>query len=143
MYVQHCDAGLSWNGSACTGTVSKKTWNNGIGTGTSSGATSLSNGKANTTTLAASVDSDSPYLAANYCHNLNEDGHTDWFLPAVNQLSLMQQQAYTSTLFPESIYWTSTENSTTNADYVVASVSGTVHQDTKTGNSEGTRCMRE
>lgn len=55
--------------------------------GVTTGATNLDNGKENTATLLARTDG--PYLAAEYCQTLNNqehEGHTDWYLPAINQL---------------------------------------------------------
>ncbi len=46
------------------------------------------NGAANTSALILRETNNSEsYPAARYCYDLNEGGHTDWYLPAINQLN--------------------------------------------------------
>jgi hypothetical protein len=87
MYTQRCDVGMSWSGSACTGTRSTIVWSTGFTIQTFYG--SFVTGKANTAGLYPLSNADSPYTAAIDCHALNEDGHTDWYLPALNELNVM------------------------------------------------------
>lgn len=145
MYVTPCDAGQTYSSGSCSGTRLVKTWNNGAGSGTSTGATSASDGKGNTTTLAALADTDSPYNAALTCHNLNLDGHTDWFLPSKNQFTNMNTAGAITSADNFNVavyarYWSSTETATTTA-YEWYTASGLV-SDSKTSNYD-VRCMRE
>ena len=61
------------------------TWNNGLYPTTVTGATSTSDGKANTDTLVAlsgTADADAPYEAALACRSLG----SEWYLPTQNEL---------------------------------------------------------
>ncbi|MBN8537717.1 MAG: hypothetical protein J0M15_11745 [Deltaproteobacteria bacterium] len=66
---------------------------------------------ANSAALFASVDSGAPYAAAAACENLNQDGHSDWYLPSVNELNILQAGVNTIKNFYTSFthYWSSTE----------------------------------
>ena len=46
-------------------------------------------GEANTTLLAGLSDAASPYEAAEYCDGLSAHGHTDWYLPASDELDVL------------------------------------------------------
>lgn len=111
MYTTRCDAGQTWDGSACTGTRLTKTWNNGTSNWTVTGFTSPVTGKANTAGLVALVDAGAPYVAANYCSTLNTGGHTDWYLPSKNELSVLYGNKATIGNFNESgsVYWAASE----------------------------------
>ena len=64
------------------GQVSGKKWGpNSVNTG----VTSVINGPTNSASLAALGAS---YEAALFCENLNTGGYTDWYLPALNELSV-------------------------------------------------------
>jgi hypothetical protein len=143
MFITPCDYGQTYSAGSCTGTASSKSWNNGTGGGTTTGATSTSSGISNTNTLAASSDSDSPYNAALACHNLNFGGHTDWFLPATNQLTyIMQQGTYPTEYQNNTRYWTSTEVATTTANALLFYAGGVnTYSVTKT-QAYMFRCMR-
>jgi type II secretory pathway pseudopilin PulG len=89
----------------------------GLGWGprdTTSGVVSPTAGAANTATLAGLAGS---YPAADYCDALTYDGHTDWYLPAKQQLidGLTNQfvtPGGTVIGFADgTFYWSSTENS--------------------------------
>ena len=97
MFITRCDAGRTWDGSACTGTQASLPWNNGNTSGqvdtsltncASAPCTATADGRANTATLVAE-DSDSgvagvqPHQAAAYCDSLDIHGHTDWYLPSL------------------------------------------------------------
>jgi hypothetical protein len=109
MYVTRCDLGQSWNGTSCTGTRTTPTWNDGtsnwldtplancsastgtsppVGTGTCITGRSNSNYllTADSATTTGGVD---PHNAAIACENLVEDGHSDWYLPGLNELYLL------------------------------------------------------
>jgi DNA-binding beta-propeller fold protein YncE len=108
MYTQRCDIGMSWSGSACTGTRTTMVWSAGITIAT--GYTNADTGKANTLGLYPLSNADSPYTAAITCHNLNEDGHTDWYLPAKNELNVLYtNHAAIGNFDTANPFWTSTE----------------------------------
>ena len=88
------------------------TWNNGT-CGTCLGALDTSNGKLNSDTILAAVNTESPYAAAESCKSLNTAsylGYTDWYLPANNELTLL----YNAGLLDTSKYWSSTERTSCN-----------------------------
>lgn len=116
MYVTRCDAGMTWDGSACTGTRITKSWNNGNNTGyVTTGVTSIADGQGNTATL-ITIDSDSsitgmqPHNAAQYCADLTMHGYSDWYLPAKNELNTIYTNEAVIANFDTSgsYYWTST-----------------------------------
>lgn len=105
MYVTRCDAGQTWNGSACINAWQMQAWNNGllnyvdtslVNCG-SAGACDPS-GSANTATLAA-TDSDNVnggvqlHTAAAYCDGLSAHGQTDWYLPSAPELNVLFSNA--------------------------------------------------
>ncbi len=100
---------------------------------------SETDGRANTTTLAALGPK---YEAATYCANLTEGGFSDWYLPAKDELWAGYQQ-YGRSLFPSSIYWSSTESSELpeNVAWGLFTSSGSMGYDSK-GNSGSVRCLR-
>jgi hypothetical protein len=143
MYATVCDSNQYWNGSACTACASgqwsgsgstcnttyTRAWNNGTGNWTVTGFTSTTTGKANTAGLAALVDAGSPYNAADYCKNLSAYGHTDWYVPARDELNVMYINRAAIGTFDTTdgatqiggaypgLYWSSTEASNPNAWY--------------------------
>ena len=89
MYAQRCDIGQSWNGSACSGVRSLVNFDNGLGNAIGTGIQSASTGLSNTTSLYSNASASAPFASAVQCHNLNEDGHTDWYLPATSELQVL------------------------------------------------------
>jgi hypothetical protein len=84
-----------------------------------SGATSSTDGLSNTNWLATNDPPVNP--TANYCHDLVKNCHSDWYLPAVNQVqTLMGQYSMLSTkgiygLGQYLSYWSSTQYSANTA----------------------------
>lgn len=84
---------LLTNNNTCAG-GSAGYWNNGMSGFTTTGATSHFNGATNTATI-ITIDSDTvmggtqPHQAAQFCANLGAHGHTDWYLPARNELNVL------------------------------------------------------
>lgn len=126
MYTTRCDAGQTWNGSACTGTRLTLCWNNCNGTGyvTTSAYAGTTTGEANTTGVAA-LDSDSAtggfqdHVAAVYCNSLSQDGQTDWYLPASDELNVIYGNKTAIGNFDTSgsVYWSSRQNIISDANY--------------------------
>jgi hypothetical protein len=115
-YVTRCDAGQTWDGSACSGVAFMLSWNNGTANYILEGVTNTNTGRANTTTLAALADAASPHSAAQQCENLTEDGNSDWYLPARYELNVMYSNAAVIGRFVTSgSYWSSTEYNNANA----------------------------
>lgn len=96
MYTTHCDAGMTWNGSACTGTRSTFAYNNGNASGDTMANTSSTTDGDGNTALLLSTDADSitggtqPHQAAQYCGDLTDLGHTNWYLPAKDELAVLR-----------------------------------------------------
>lgn len=88
-------------------------WNNGTSNWTVTGATSTSDGLANTNTLVALADAGAPYNAANACRALG----AEWYLPAQAELNVLYTNRAAiggfnlSGSFPAGWYWSSSEHS--------------------------------
>jgi len=120
MYTSRCDEGESWSGAACTGSRVSLPWNNGNGSNyVSTGTGNSITGQANTATLDG-LDSDSGtagtqlHQAAQRCADLNLNGHTDWYLPAQQELNVLYLNNGVIGNFNTSgsFYWSSTEGNT-------------------------------
>ncbi len=61
----------------------------------------------------AAYDLGSNYPAVRYCYDLNEDYHTDWYLPAINQLvdGITSLGLDLNVGFPSGYYWSSSDSS--------------------------------
>ena len=96
MYAARCDQGMTWNGTACTGSQTLMNFNNGAccGNQTTTGVTNNNTGAANTAALIP-LDSDGGtpgvqlHNAALTCHNLVANGYSDWYLPAAGELAIL------------------------------------------------------
>ena len=97
MYVTRCDAGMSWNGSNCTGIPTLLPWNNGDfsdGGTVNTGQASFNTGQANSAAIYA-IDADSAvtgfqiHQSVEACETLTVHGHTDWYLPAKDELAII------------------------------------------------------
>lgn len=113
MYTTPADAGkFSWNDGS-TNFLDIPTLNNCVA-GTEA---ACDTGEANTALLAAlgASPSPAPYVAARHCDNLTAHGHSDWYLPARNELNVL----YTNHVaiggfnvtgsFGDGWYWSSSE----------------------------------
>ena len=72
------------------------------------GATSTTNGQANTTAILAGCATRP--IAASICDDLVHNGYNDWYLPAIDQLSYLRQQMVLVGGFTASYYWSSSQN---------------------------------
>ncbi|MDO8675994.1 MAG: DUF1566 domain-containing protein [Candidatus Omnitrophota bacterium] len=93
-----------------------RAWATGTYATSSTGATDLSNGKANTATIVALASTTPAALA---CSDLDYGGYTDWFLPAKNELSTVLFANRTAlggfAVGSTATYWSSSEGGTTSA----------------------------
>ena len=114
-------AGLSPDGNVAMYTTAADEgaleWNNGNSSGyTTTSQTNLTTGETNTTNL-LTIDSDSgvggtqPHLAAQWCANSTANGHSDWYLPAEDELNVLYTNNPAIGGFDTSgsWYWSSTE----------------------------------
>ncbi len=118
MYATPCPQGLTWNGSACTGTATTHVWSttNTIFNGISSDIL----GASNTASIVALSNADAPYPAANQCDALTFGTKTDWYLPAENEVDLLITACGLIPGIPctsGTNHWTSSESTNTNATY--------------------------
>lgn len=141
MYTTPCAYGETWSGTACTGTASSIKWANG--TSIATGVSKAAPGEANTTTLAALVNANSPYTAAKNCDLLSYGGKTDWYLPGSSEGSVVYTLCGTYP-FPgcgnSYSMWSSTENNASGA-YVIR-FNGNLTSLSKT-NTTNVYCVRK
>jgi len=110
LFVNRCDYGFNWNPDAdtCDGTRGGLAYQT---TSVSTGATSASDGAANTAILAARADTP----AAKYCAdlappNVNSHGYSDWYLPSTTELAFVfTHYVAIGNFITATYYWTSTE----------------------------------
>jgi len=78
----------------------------------------LGSGAANTAAIVAGCNS--PSFAAKLCNNLQLNNYSDWYLPSKNELNLMYSVLKLNNYgnFSNMTYWSSTENSTSDAWYI-------------------------
>lgn len=122
MYVTRCDAGQTWGGSSCTGARQTTTWNDGATGYTTTSVIDQADGQTNTASL-ITIDSNSgvggqqPHASAQYCADLVLHGHSDWYLPAKNELNVLYGNNAVVGNFDTSgtYYWSSSENSNIHA----------------------------
>ena len=100
-YVTRCDAGQTWDGSACTGARALPKGNNGQDDWTDTTIVNCGSvpgcdpsGESSTAILISEdSDSDDPGIqthdAAQYCADLNLHGQTDWYLPSAPELNIL------------------------------------------------------
>lgn len=149
-------AGLSPDGSvamfaAASTTEVERFWNNGLTNWTTAGTTNSNDGDGNTNTLAI-TDSDGvtagfqTHEAAQYCYDLVAHGAEDWYLPALNELTLLYNSGDPITDFfdPADDYWTSTEGGS-NDQAVILRDNGSTGASANNKDNTGTkvRCVRK
>ncbi len=152
IYTTRCDIGQSWDGSSCTGTATQLRWNDGANTGYVNvpGAGSLEDGLVNHNAIVI-TDSDSGALgkqdhqAAQACEDLVENGHSDWYLPAYDEFTLMTPTRSTfniaSGASSATFYWISSEWDDNDARYIDSTPSSNNREDKDFPNI--VRCMRK
>ncbi len=149
MYVTRCDAGQTWGGASCTGSRSTFSWNDGNNTDyTSTGYRSTVTGQANSAGVAAS-DANSAiagiqsHYAALYCENLSQDGHSDWYLPAKQELAIMynNSDAIGNFATTNAYFWSSTEVDLNRA-HIMRFISGVGVSTNKASTTFKVRCAR-
>ncbi len=141
MFTTRCDFGQTWDGSNCTGSRASLQWNNGTSSWTPTGYTGTTTGKSNSAGIAALVDAGSPHAAAQNCENLNLNGNTDWYLPALGEVNVIYSSRAVIRNFDTSgNYWAATEADSPRA-YIVRFSDGTQTLDAKNA-SNRVRCVR-
>lgn len=100
-------------------------------------ATSLGYGSGNTIEIANAHS----VSAAGVCHNLEAFGHNDWYLPAINELVAVYENMDDPESFPNTFYWSSTEESAQEA-VALNFDSGEIENDAKNVQL-GCRCIRK
>lgn len=101
-----------------SGSESTHTWNSGTTSYTTTGFTSTTDGPGNTSGLVALSDAGTPYEAAAYCDGMTDaHGHSDWYLPAKDELNLFWNggSPVAGVQTSGNWYWSSTESINTHA----------------------------
>ena len=104
------------------------------------GARSNSDGAANQSWIVANRTL-SQYLAFELCENLNRHGHTDWYLPARDELNVLYTNRSAIGGFISAWYWSSTESNSIDA-WAQRFSDGYQVSDSKTYDP-GVRCVRK
>lgn len=157
-----CDDGSYFIGDIGAGSVyatnegfeSLQYWNDGNTNWSLTNVTNPTDGAANTATL-VTADSDQvtggtqPHDAAIYCDGLSAHGHSDWYLPARDELNLFWNSGAPvanvdeSGSFPDGWYWSSTEVETfENRAYDQNFNDGSTPFNGKS-NAQAVRCVRK
>lgn len=117
------------------------------------GATSMTNGAANTNSIVAAIGT-SPAFAASRCVDFQVDsagntpcetGHTcydHWYLPALDELNCLLQNKTAIGGFTNNEYWTSTEKNK-NSAVAVAFNNGTIKNRNKSSYKLDVRCVHQ
>lgn len=110
MYATPNDAGFfAWNNSSSS-------WFNTSMTDCGGSGGSCRTGASNTTLLAGLSGTGAPYAAAIYCNSLTANNHDDWYLPAIEELLVLGDNAAAIGNFDltgdwtDGYYWSSSES---------------------------------
>lgn len=117
MFATRCDGARTWSGSACTGSRTYVQWASGYSV---TGYTSTTAGETNSDGLAALGSS---FAAAYYCANLTMHSKSDWYLPAKDELSVLQTNKTAIGDFYSGDYHSSTERDSSTSWYQTMSSS--------------------
>jgi hypothetical protein len=97
LYTTRCDLGRTWNGQSCEGDPDKNCWDDCSGSAIDTNITRTSDaydGHFNTAALSVfdmgSGGGVQTSVAMNACRSLNIHGHTDWYVPSLNEMMLMR-----------------------------------------------------
>ena len=137
MYTTPADAGsfLWLNGAGWTDTMVDC-----LGT-TPGTASSCRTGEANTALLVGLSDGHDSYDAALHCDGLSAHGHTDWYLPALDELDVLYDNRVAIGGFIAAPYWSSSERDNDFAREQRFS-NGTQGAGDKYGMGQRVRCVR-
>lgn len=124
-------------------------WSNADGEDTSSEAASYSSGKDNTKKLLSRTDARSQFVAASYCGTLRAYGHTDWYLPARDELALAMNALSLTTAsgqidrrhISSERYWSSTEEGASGAWF--SGANGGITDTSGKDRLFGVQCVRQ
>jgi len=143
MFMTRCDVGRTWDQTTqtCSGGGNVFiNWQSGAnGTGVVTGVTNTITGQANTAQLVAlGSAAPGPYPAAKTCDDLVANGHSDWYLPARDEVALLR----TAGLSPlgHGTAWSSTESDANNAFAVYFAA---LDPRPKMGSAIAVRCVRK
>lgn len=110
--------------------------------GIETGASSTTNGQANTQLIVGALKNNKGILyGALYCDNLTYAGFDDWYLPALEELDAVYQEKENVGDFEYNNYWTSTENGAFFA-YRQYFTNGYQESNAMKINNSGVRCVR-
>lgn len=151
MYTTRCDGGRTWDGMACLGGRVSLSWNHGESSGyvDAAAAASVADGAANTAILVPldannALPGHQNHMGAVYCASLNQNGHTDWYLPATGELAVMAANAngIGDFLVADNIYLPS--NQSGNAHFQAVGIpSGSLYPADTKNSARRVRCVRK
>lgn len=88
-------------------------WYNGSNTTTGATGSAIGTGNANTNTIVASQGAGT--YAAKLCADYSDGTYSDWYLPSIDELSKLYQNRTLMGGYTTTVYWSSTEVSSSNA----------------------------
>ena len=149
MFTTQCNVGQTWTDPTCSGSSSIRTWNaNFAHTDYQDTGASAYNSGFDNSYLIVTIDADGTetgfqtHRAASDCTDLTYAGHTDWYLPAPNELSVLYNNRVAIGNFESNDYWSSREAATASAGGLDFSDGSTIASITK-NSSNYVRCTRK